>query len=380
MHKTTFKKGQGAVEYLLVIGAVILVTAVVILALSGTLTETRSAIDNNEVANLNDPLQNLLHNSYNPSSNEPTYNLNNLQIHYLELDLQADAIALGDLLENAPNYTYVEVDTNYYKKLAGPFECLKQGSWVNCESDLILPGTKFKINLINSATGFDINEDITNIVLENYAELTLSTSAGEKYLYFTPTQNSITSILSDAPNGAYVTIKNAQNEELLVAYRKTSGVWNKEYDLDNDLFDTLEQDDNAIINLNDNPSGIIGNYSKKITGTVNQNFNALTLKITTEATEFINYQGKTFILGNAAKCYDINKLFNKVETTLGTNFHVTVNSCTKGKTDNTLGEYDFSNIYYCQNLNKSIASSDIIGLGFGTLPPTPLPVINFECN
>ena len=54
------QKAQGAIEYLLVIGAVILVVAVVIIALSGTLTDTRDSVDKNEISNMNDPLHNLL--------------------------------------------------------------------------------------------------------------------------------------------------------------------------------------------------------------------------------------------------------------------------------------------------------------------------------
>jgi uncharacterized protein (UPF0333 family) len=60
VHKTFSSKGQGAIEYLLIIGAVILVTAVVIIALSGVLTETKQTIDKNEISAVNDPLNDLL--------------------------------------------------------------------------------------------------------------------------------------------------------------------------------------------------------------------------------------------------------------------------------------------------------------------------------
>lgn len=60
MHKKISNKGQGAIEYLLVIGTVIIVVAVVIIALSGTLNETKQFTDKNEISNVNDPLHNLL--------------------------------------------------------------------------------------------------------------------------------------------------------------------------------------------------------------------------------------------------------------------------------------------------------------------------------
>ena len=41
-------KAQGAIEYLLVIGAVILVVAVVIIALSGVLSNTKQQTDSND--------------------------------------------------------------------------------------------------------------------------------------------------------------------------------------------------------------------------------------------------------------------------------------------------------------------------------------------
>lgn len=56
-------KGQGAIEYLLVIGAVIIVVAVVIIALSGTLTEGNKSVDKNEVTTTNNPLKQNLANS-----------------------------------------------------------------------------------------------------------------------------------------------------------------------------------------------------------------------------------------------------------------------------------------------------------------------------
>lgn len=55
------ERAQGALEYLLIIGAVILVVAVVIIALSGVLVETKTATDSNDY---NDSL-NQLRNSMN---------------------------------------------------------------------------------------------------------------------------------------------------------------------------------------------------------------------------------------------------------------------------------------------------------------------------
>ncbi len=50
---------QGAIEYLLIIGAAILVVAVVIIALSGVLSETKTAADSNDY---NDSLNQLRNN------------------------------------------------------------------------------------------------------------------------------------------------------------------------------------------------------------------------------------------------------------------------------------------------------------------------------
>jgi hypothetical protein len=45
------QKAQGAIEYLLIIGAAILVVAVVIIALSRVLVETHKGIDSNDYNN-----------------------------------------------------------------------------------------------------------------------------------------------------------------------------------------------------------------------------------------------------------------------------------------------------------------------------------------
>ncbi len=57
MHKKIFREGQGAIEYLLIIGAAILVTAVVIIATSQVLTQGRMSVDVNELQKVSDPLQ-----------------------------------------------------------------------------------------------------------------------------------------------------------------------------------------------------------------------------------------------------------------------------------------------------------------------------------
>lgn len=57
--------GQGAIEYLLIIGAAILVVAVVIIALSGVLTEGNNSVDKNEISTTGDPLKENLANSMN---------------------------------------------------------------------------------------------------------------------------------------------------------------------------------------------------------------------------------------------------------------------------------------------------------------------------
>ena len=57
MNKKNFSEGQGAIEYLLIIGAAILVTAVVIIATSQVLTQGRLSVDVNELQKVSDPLQ-----------------------------------------------------------------------------------------------------------------------------------------------------------------------------------------------------------------------------------------------------------------------------------------------------------------------------------
>jgi len=51
------QKAQGAIEYLLIIGAAILVVAIVIIALSGVLTTTKGQNDMNDVNNAKDILK-----------------------------------------------------------------------------------------------------------------------------------------------------------------------------------------------------------------------------------------------------------------------------------------------------------------------------------
>jgi hypothetical protein len=51
------RKGQGAIEYLLIIGAAILVVAVVVIALTSVTSAGGDAVDNNNVAQSNDALQ-----------------------------------------------------------------------------------------------------------------------------------------------------------------------------------------------------------------------------------------------------------------------------------------------------------------------------------
>jgi hypothetical protein len=53
-------KAQGSIEYLLVIGAVIIVVAVVIIALSGVLTQTKAQADGNDYNNEMTNLRNLI--------------------------------------------------------------------------------------------------------------------------------------------------------------------------------------------------------------------------------------------------------------------------------------------------------------------------------
>ena len=51
------QKAQGAIEYLLIIGAAILVVAIVIIAISGVLTTTKGQNDMNDVNNAKDILK-----------------------------------------------------------------------------------------------------------------------------------------------------------------------------------------------------------------------------------------------------------------------------------------------------------------------------------
>jgi len=54
------EKAQGALEYLLMIGAAILVVAVVIIALSGVMGETKGQADTNDYNNGMGGLRNLI--------------------------------------------------------------------------------------------------------------------------------------------------------------------------------------------------------------------------------------------------------------------------------------------------------------------------------
>lgn len=54
------KNAQGAMEYLLIIGAAILVVAIVIIALSGLLSQTKTGVDANTISTTNDPLHKIL--------------------------------------------------------------------------------------------------------------------------------------------------------------------------------------------------------------------------------------------------------------------------------------------------------------------------------
>jgi hypothetical protein len=51
------RKGQGAIEYLLIIGAAILVVAVVVIALTSVTSAGGDAVDGNNVSSVDDALQ-----------------------------------------------------------------------------------------------------------------------------------------------------------------------------------------------------------------------------------------------------------------------------------------------------------------------------------
>ncbi len=106
--KASGKKAQGAIEYLLVIGAVIIVVAVVIIALSGTLTEANKSVDKNEVTTTNDPLKENLADSMNkyyiPQGTTQYYEYigtNPITLQDLESVSDGLNICLGNNCENA---------------------------------------------------------------------------------------------------------------------------------------------------------------------------------------------------------------------------------------------------------------------------------------
>lgn len=82
-------KAQGALEYLLMIGASILVVAVVIIGISGIITQTNDQNSGNEYNNQLDGLRGLLNLSEDPIQNEPNLflNLNETKIKIKEIEI-----------------------------------------------------------------------------------------------------------------------------------------------------------------------------------------------------------------------------------------------------------------------------------------------------
>ena len=83
------RKAQGALEYLLMIGAAILVVAIVIIGISGIITSTNDQNTSSEYNNQLQGLKGLLNLSEDPKQNEPNLflNLDKIEIKIKEIEI-----------------------------------------------------------------------------------------------------------------------------------------------------------------------------------------------------------------------------------------------------------------------------------------------------
>lgn len=90
---TSTQRAQGAIEYLLIIGVVIIIVAVAIIALSGVLTEGTNSVDKNDTTSTKDALKEDLAESMNK------YYISNTTINYFTYE--GDSTTIGELKDNS---------------------------------------------------------------------------------------------------------------------------------------------------------------------------------------------------------------------------------------------------------------------------------------
>lgn len=184
------KKGQGAIEYLLIIGAAILVVAVVIIALTGVLTTGQESTDKNNVDTIKDPLSGLL-----------GVRLEEGKSYQMDLSIPEET-SLDIIFPKAGNGT-----TLRYKKGKISYTYIKgQESWTNKKLSEIIKATiipigSFKINTEVVQVSELIEEGILEITdFKYYGRNNSDTAATDK-------------ILDDTIN---VIIKNKFNEDVQI--------------------------------------------------------------------------------------------------------------------------------------------------------------------
>ncbi|HNV00961.1 MAG TPA: class III signal peptide-containing protein [archaeon] len=184
------KKGQGAIEYLLIIGAAILVVAVVIIALTGVLTTGQESTDKNNVDTIKDPLSGLL-----------GVRLEEGKSYQMDLSIPEET-SLDIIFPKAGNGT-----TLRYKKGKTSYTHIKgQESWTNKKllgiiKATIIPIGSFKINTEVVQVSELIEEGILEITdFKYYGRNNSDTTATDK-------------ILDDTIN---VIIKNKFNENVQI--------------------------------------------------------------------------------------------------------------------------------------------------------------------
>jgi len=93
-----YSRAQGAIEYLLIIGAAILVVAVVIIAVSGLLTEGTDSVDENEINMVRDPLKgdlaDSMDNYYIPTGRIEYFEYKGTQISLMDLKAKGDGVSV----------------------------------------------------------------------------------------------------------------------------------------------------------------------------------------------------------------------------------------------------------------------------------------------
>ncbi len=387
MQRNLKQKAQGAIEYLLIIGASILVVAIVIIALV-TLTGTTNI--NEESGSTLDALQQLKDQQLgiinNNETEEPETPINN-QIYLVEL---LETKTIGEILADAPNLILLEYEEETCTKYSSDSISCNSGSTQNTQ---ITSGEKIILNPTDCETVFDLNEELFGAVLEDYREMIVE-KYEKQYLYFTPDEslNTIPKIFNDAPDGTRITVGtinyefHQSNETPVIYYEKENDNLTITNDNSNGLFNVLEESDEAIIYIQEYPYGIIGNYSKKISGTIQneQTQNKYEILITnpfeTINREQYNEYFVRYVLTKDYSCYTVEQALNKIKEVLQTNYHAEIGFCSSWKYDEDLDGFSEETNNYGSGCAKQLTPADVMEIYVYLPVEETLPEIDFSCN